>query len=113
MSLERSLGIKKSFKEPTQKKFCVMSSKKMHSGALHGFAANGGEIPLSDNLSISFIKLNDSFVSVQVRWYETGYAPLKQTYVRTKKVVVKSDKKEKKTESFEVKGKTGTKSLWD
>ena len=79
---------------------------------IHAALTNGGEIPLNSRYSIAFVKNNKDHVSVQIRVYDEGGAPKKQTYVRTKKVIEKAPVKEKTTASVKFKTSEEKKSVW-
>jgi hypothetical protein len=69
-------------------------------GAMRGFIFNGGEIPLDiqgqrGKFSISFIKYNDVTGSLQIRAYADEQAPQQQSFVRTKKEIIKEPVREK------------------
>jgi len=91
----------------------VLAHKNCHGGALHGFAGNGGVIPLDDRFSIRFDLLGNNFVNVKLVAHNKGDAP-KQKYYRTKvqKVVVEKEI-EKKPEVEQKSLVNKTKSVWN
>ena len=96
------------------KEFVVLANKEYYGKAsmsVHGCLTNGGEIPFNDQYSLAFIKTGANHVSIQLRVYNKGNAPLKQSYVRTKKVKVKAEPKKEEPE-VEFKENTEEGSTW-
>jgi len=79
----------------TVNKFVILGHKNLHSGFVHGVISNGGEMPLTDNISVAVVKLNNNYLNLQIRIYDEGKAPKKQSFVRTKTVkeIVEVEKK--------------------
>lgn len=72
----------------------VIAEKNLHKGQLHGSVSNGCAcLTISDNISLRFIALNQTFVQVQVMHHGIGSTPKTQTWQKVKlvkeKVLVK------------------------
>jgi|TARA_Y100000310_G_scaffold103241_1_gene101549 hypothetical protein len=71
----------------------VIAEKLCNKGRLHGSLSNGGAIiDLGNGKGIKFIAVNAEFVTLQVLEYGMGKEVKTQSWVKTKKVVVKEEK---------------------
>jgi hypothetical protein len=63
----------------------LLGKKIMHSGAMMGIVKNGGQFQVG-NIIIEVVAQSGDFRHVQIYQQGCGATPVKQSYVRTKKV---------------------------
>lgn len=81
----------------------VIWNGSVHSGLLHSFAENGGEVGLGDGCSIRFAR-NGAFINLQVLHYGKGIKPATTSW--------KAPKPKKQVKTLEMQEEVSDKKAW-